>query len=302
MKNILTIVIFYFISFSAFSQVPQGINYQGSLRDNAGFTIAGKQIALRLSIIKDSANGVSEYRERHSVTTSNLGLFDVIIGTGTVLSGNFLLIDWGASKNFLRIEIDTANGNSFVFMGASQFLSVPYANFALKATVASIADSLRYGAIPVGTIISYAGRNIPNGWLLCDGSEVNRQTYDALFLQIDSVWGKGNGSSTFNLPDLRGQFLRGVNGLSNKDLDTTTRYALKPGGNIGNKIGSYQNDELKSHQHQLPIGSIGGGGPIVYFNPFGSGGVQPYFTPGNDILGKETRPKNAYVYFIIKCW
>jgi hypothetical protein len=300
MKNILSITIFYFISFSAFSQVPQGINYQGSLRDNAGFTIAGKQIALRLSIVKDSANGLSEYGERHSVTTSNLGLFDVIIGTGTVLSGNFLLIDWGASKKFMRIEIDTANGNSFVFMGASQFLSVPYANFALKATVASIADSLRYGAIPVGTIISYAGRNIPNGWLLCDGSEINRQTYNALFLQIDSVWGRGNGTSTFNLPDLRGQFLRGVNGLSNKDLDTSSRFALYNGGNVGNNIGSYQNDELKSHQHQLPIASMGGGGGLRYFNP--QGGANPLVTPGNDIQGKETRPKNVYVYFIIKCW
>ena len=77
LKDILIIIAFSIISAAASSQVPQGINYQGSLRDNAGFTIAGKQIALRLSIVKDSANGLSEYRERHSVTTSNLGLFDV---------------------------------------------------------------------------------------------------------------------------------------------------------------------------------------------------------------------------------
>lgn len=301
MKNILTIIVLCVFSFTAISQVPQGIKYQGSLRDNAGFTIAGKQISLKLRILRDSANGPSDYIESHSILTSNLGLFDLVIGTGTVLSGNFLVIDWSKGSKFLKVEVDTANGSNYVAMGVTQFLSVPYSNYALKATIASIADSLRNGGIPAGTIISYAGRNIPNGWLLCDGSEINRLTYNVLYTQIDTVWGKGNGSTTFNLPDLRGRFLRGTNGLTNNDLDTATRYALNPGGNIGNKIGSYQNDELKSHQHQLPIGSTGGGGPLTYYL-YSSGGSNPYYTPGYDIQGKETRPKNAYVYFIIKCW
>jgi hypothetical protein len=167
MKNILTIIALCVISFGGLSQVPKGINYQGSLRDNAGFTIAGKQIALRLSIVKDSSNGISEYIERHSVTTSNLGLFDVVIGTGTVLSGNFFLIDWGTSKKFLRIEIDTANGNSFVFMGATQFLSVPYA---LRSGKAAEADKLSNdslgGLVPQGGSILLNTPNSPVGYSL----------------------------------------------------------------------------------------------------------------------------------------
>lgn len=167
LKDIFLLIALWIVSFSAMSQVPQGINYQGSLRDNAGFTIAGKQIALRLSIVKDSANGVFEYKERHSVTTSNLGLFDVVIGTGTVLSGNFLLIDWGASKKFLRIEIDTANGNSFVFMGSTQFLSVP---FALRSGKAAEADKLSNDSlgslVPQGGSIFLNTANSPPGYSL----------------------------------------------------------------------------------------------------------------------------------------
>lgn len=57
--------------------------------------------------------------------------------------------------------------------------------------------------IPVGTINMYVGASsdIPSGWLLCNGAAVSRTTYDALYNVIDSKYGVGNGSSTFNIPD-----------------------------------------------------------------------------------------------------
>lgn len=60
-------------------------------------------------------------------------------------------------------------------------------------------------AIPVGTITAFAGASAPDGWLLCDGTAVSRTTYAALFALINSWYGAGNGSTTFNLPNLVGR-------------------------------------------------------------------------------------------------
>jgi microcystin-dependent protein len=59
--------------------------------------------------------------------------------------------------------------------------------------------------IPAGVMHQYAGATAPSGYLLCDGSTVSRTTYAALFAVLSTTYGAGNGSTTFNLPDLRGR-------------------------------------------------------------------------------------------------
>lgn len=65
-------------------------------------------------------------------------------------------------------------------------------------------------SLMTGIIFDYAGSSIPSGWLDCDGSAVSRTTYAALFTAIGTTWGVGNGSTTFNLPDLRGRYTVGA--------------------------------------------------------------------------------------------
>lgn len=64
-------------------------------------------------------------------------------------------------------------------------------------------------AFPPGLLADYAGTSVPNGWLACDGSAVSRTTYAALFAAIGTTWGAGDGTTTFNVPDLRNRFTRG---------------------------------------------------------------------------------------------
>ena len=66
------------------------------------------------------------------------------------------------------------------------------------------------GRIPVGTIVMHAGGSTPVGWLLCIGGTASRTTEAAMFAQIGTIWGVGNGTTTFGLPDLRGRVPRGV--------------------------------------------------------------------------------------------
>lgn len=188
--------------------------------------------------------------------------------------------------------------------------------------IKDIEDALRTELLPSGVISAFAGENIPAGWDICDGKEVskNDSKYAHLFLAIGTVWG-GSGTPTFNLPDLRGVFLRGVSGDSNNDPDKTLRTPPRPGspgnpGNQGNRVGSFQKDDFKSHGHSLTDnGHSHGyldstqGGPNTYGDgdERGVNGMAPRRTDPsasnltvNSNGGTETRPLNAYVIYIIK--
>lgn len=79
---------------------------------------------------------------------------------------------------------------------------------AATATVAGVAG----GLVPVGAVLPFAGAAAPSGWFLCDGSAVSRTTYAALFAALGTAYGAGDGSTTFNLPDLRDNFPVGKSG------------------------------------------------------------------------------------------
>jgi len=103
--------------------------------------------------------------------------------------------------------------------------------------------------LPPGVIIAYGGLTVPFGWLLCDGTAVSRSTYSDLYNAILYAYGNGNGTTTFNLPDCRGLFLRGVSGTSGNDPDAASRTASAPGGFTGNSVGTIQSGEFTSHTH-----------------------------------------------------
>jgi hypothetical protein len=112
---------------SASAQAPKGINYQGVARDNEGKPIASKDIAVRISILQNSAQGSIEYSETHMPETNPFGLFTLVIGQGTVTTGNFSFVSWAIGNKWLQIEIDPNGGSSYQLAGSQQLMSVPYA-------------------------------------------------------------------------------------------------------------------------------------------------------------------------------
>lgn len=76
-------------------------------------------------------------------------------------------------------------------------------------TSAALQTTLIGSVIPAGSVAPFSGSVVPDGWLLCDGSAISRTTYPNLFSALGTAHGQGDGSTTFNLPDYRGQFLRG---------------------------------------------------------------------------------------------
>jgi microcystin-dependent protein len=153
--------------------------------------------------------------------------------------------------------------------------------------------------MPVGTIIAYGGTTAPPGWLMCDGAgyDYNENTeYSDLFNIIQTNFGT-TGGTKFNVPDLRGMFLRGVDGGTGNDPDAATRFVNNTGGNTGDAVGSEQLDEFKRHYHDLwGSGYSGNDGKAFRVNPDGVNEGPIYRYAG----GNETRPKNVYVNYIIK--
>ncbi len=131
MKRFLPLItIFIFGVISTFAQAPKGINYQGVARDNEGAPYTSKTIAVRISILKDAPDGEVEYSETHKPQTNQFGLFTLVIGQGTKITGDFAFISWAVGNKWLQVEIDPNGGNLFSLAGSQQLMTVPYAFYA----------------------------------------------------------------------------------------------------------------------------------------------------------------------------
>lgn len=157
-------------------------------------------------------------------------------------------------------------------------------------------------AVPVGTIVAYGGpiddkrrtELLEAGWLICDGSNLPREDrFTKLSSLLGRLWGPGNGSDAVSLPDLTGQFLRGIDSYGKNDPNYTSRTNWN-GDVVGPQVGSMQGDQFREHFHGYTIGT---GTP----NSLASGtGRYVKEQAESNKGGEETRPKNAYVYYLIK--
>lgn len=134
----------------------------------------------------------------------------------------------------------------------------------------------------VGIVKAFAGFGAPQGYLSCNGAAVSRSTYSYLFSIIGTTYGVGDGSTTFNLPDLRGEFIRGMD--NGRGIDT------------GRVLGSSQSDLIKSHSHTIETSSQSAvGSSSKNPNAGGAAGAEDTTSFG----GAETRPRNIAMNYII---
>ena len=155
--------------------------------------------------------------------------------------------------------------------------------------------------VPTGAVMPFAMNSAPSGWLAADGTAVSRTTYAALFAAIGTTYGAGTGGTTFNLPDLRGYFVRGAG--TNTD------------GTASGTFGQKQGDAYPSHNHGFSdyyqstgalvsaAPKIQDGGDTTYSVVTGGGGETGlYITGATDYQGSgtETRPDNIAMLYCIK--
>jgi len=108
------------------AQVPQAFSYQTIAFNAAGAPIANGNVALKISILENSATGTVLYTETHTKTTNSKGLVNLNIGQGTPTTGSFGAINWGTNTKFVKVEMDPAGGSNYTNVGVNQLMSVPY--------------------------------------------------------------------------------------------------------------------------------------------------------------------------------
>jgi microcystin-dependent protein len=136
---------------------------------------------------------------------------------------------------------------------------------------------------PIGAILAWPSATVPTGYLECNGQTVSRTVYSLLFAIIGTTYGAGDGSTTFKVPDLRGEFIRG--------------WDHGRGVDASRAIGTAQADELRSHRHAITLQDSGAWSTIPEHSD-GKGGVSTGYTEYTG--GSETRPRNIALMYIIK--
>ena len=157
MKTIITLLIALTITVFTFGQAPDAFQYQAVLRDAANKVLSNQNVKLKILILDNSTSGSVLYSETHSVITNELGLINLQIGNGNLLTGSFNSINWGSNNKFVRLELDPSGGNSFQFMGTTQLLSVPYALYAKSSGSGGANYSAGQGISISGNVITNTG-------------------------------------------------------------------------------------------------------------------------------------------------
>ena len=184
---------------------------------------------------------------------------------------------------------------------ANEFMKITGGTFTGLVTLASEPTQSRHAATKkyvddqiddfgvTGQVSYFAMTSPPQGWLKANGAAVSRTTYSKLFDEIGTRFGNGNGSTTFNLPDLRGEFIRGWD--DSRGVDS------------GRNFGSFQSDELKQHRHPLVGNDRGTIGSQKFAPGLFKDDAERTASDSNSIGfagGNETRPRNIALLACIK--
>jgi phage-related tail fiber protein len=268
-------------------------NLEGGLWKIDGTAVTSS--AAELNILDGVTATASELNILDGVTatTAELNILDGVTATASEL--NYLDITTLGVAQASKALTVAANG-TITFSGSTG------TSGQVLTSAGSSATPTWATAIPAGAVMTFAMNTAPTGWLKANGAAVSRTTYAALFAAINTTFGAGDGSTTFNLPDLRGRFTR--NWADGGSIDS------------GRAFGSTQTDAFQGHWHGIQtsptvyqVGWDGGGGagsgnlradggpstPYPYATYMVSDGVN-----GTPRTASETRPTNLALLACIK--
>lgn len=233
---------------------------------------------------------------------------------GKVLTTNGTTLSWGDALSDDAVTLaKMAHGTADTLLGYGSG-GVPSAvtagsNVTISSGVISVAIP---AAVPSGVLAPFAGASAPTGWLLCDGSAVSRTTYAGLFSAIGSAFGAGDGSTTFNVPDLRGRSVFGLDNMGGTDAGRlSVTNTLGGTGGAEKKTASTDGHtltltEIPAHTHGMQ-GTSGGtnGATSAQPSPVSGSGLQTASAGGgaahsHGITNFDVMPPYVLMNYIIK--
>lgn len=237
----------------------------GTVRDYIRLGLTGVRLK--------NSSGALAVRNAGDSAYANVECGDVYLGPGSKL------VFEGTTADAYETTVDPGDPT------ADRTLTLPNKS----GTLATTGDVT---AVPAGSVFWFAADTPPTGYLECDGSAVSRTAYADLFAVTGTTFGVGDGSTTFNLPDLRGEFIRGWD--NSRGVDS------------GRAFGSAQSDAVVDHKHKMgTIAAAAGSDALRGPANYGTGTAQlssgAFDTAGSSTIGgAETRPRNIALLPCIK--
>lgn len=238
-----------------------GAGTASGARSSLGAAASGAVTGSGITIATDRLAG------RDSASTG--ALEEISVGGGLEFTGS-----GGIRRSALTGDVTASAGSA----------DTTIANGAV--TFAKLAAAVQELLVPAGTVAPYAGTTEPTGWLFARGQAVSRSTYAALFSAIGTTYGNGDGSTTFNLPDLRGRVVAGKDDMGGTSANRLTNQS---GGLNGDNLGATGGSETHTlTEAQMPLH----GHPFhaTYFNA----GTAGQATTGGMMVNGSGATQSAY--------
>ncbi len=238
---------------------------------SGGTAVAGRnfsQHAVRVRVPNASTQGVVFENSSEALLMSVRGSDGSSYIAGNATVNNALIGDVGHGASYAGLihndqsangttnyaVLSSSSGDTYVNAKSGQTIYFRNNNQDVGTWTSSalnVSTSLAVGGIsfsqPVGMVVLWSTGTAPTGWLICDGAAVSRTTYAALFAVISTTYGAGNGSTTFNLPNMTGRVVAGVTGSGGYTL----------GGTGGANSVTLSTANMPSHTHTGTTGSAG---------------------------------------------
>lgn len=158
------------------------------------------------------------------------------------------------------------------------------------------------GGVAAGTVAHFAAATAPSGWIKANGAAISRAIYAKLFTAIGTTYGGGNGSTTFNVPDLRGEFVRGID--DGRGVDSGRGFGTTQGHAIPNITGGFDlpANTGQFYAYQNGVFSVSAGpitGPVLNSSQ-GTVNRVTLNISGQVQIANESRPRNVAMMACIK--
>lgn len=256
--------------------------------DASGFVTAATTTATEIGYVNGVTSAIqTQINDKAPIASPTF------TGTSTVAQ----LIDSGLTAD----TVPYANASKQLTSSAVTPTELGYVSGVTSAIQTQI-NAISATTVPSGQISMYGGSSAPSGYLLCDGSAISRTTYAALFTAISTTFGVGDGSTTFNVPDIRGIFVRGAG--------THGTLTNANGTAFSGTLGTQQNDKMQGHAHSGNFPQVNGshvsdaGTGTLYgtgsTNSASIGNPSADGANGTPRTGTETNPANISLTYIIK--
>tara|TARA_R110000851_G_scaffold212378_1_gene365034 strand:- start:2490 stop:3689 length:1200 start_codon:yes stop_codon:yes gene_type:complete len=248
--------------------------------------------AAELNILDGVTASTTELNILDGVTasTSELNILDGVTSTASELN---ILNGVTAST----AELNILDG---VTATAAELNYVDGVTSAIQAQLDALTAATA-SAVPAGAVNSFAMSAVPTGWLSCNGSLVSRTTYSGLFSAVGTTYGAGDGSTTFALPDLRGEFIRGFD--DGRGVDSGRTFGSAQSWAIENIVGTFTDIRVRLNTIFTATGAFTGStGAVSGDNGSGGAATANFAFDASNVVNtaSETRPRNIALLYCIK--